>query len=564
MINTLRSLHLAWIAILVLLLLGCRQQTADHVRILATSDTHGMFYPMNYATLETNKGSLAQVATVVNERRDANTLLVEVGDVTQGNAVEQFQKGEHCPMVVAMNAIGYDLWVAGNHEFNFGMDYLHHLIDDCHATLLSGNVYSPEGKQLGQDYVIRNMDGVKVGIIGMVTPNIVNWDKVNLEGWTVTNPVEETVRLAKQLRSKVDILIAAEHMGMDNEYGVPGSGARDLAMSCPELDLIIAAHAHVSHIDSIVNGVLIVANRGNCQTMVQVDFVKVNPETVAAPLLSRNGQWQIVPELIFPGDYAPDSALVEQLMPYHTRAMDDARLVIGEVVGADLIGESAHPGVMDAFLQDHPWPDLIAAAMKYYSGADVVASFIVPTSATITQGDITKADCSVIYKYSNTMYLMRATGRQLRKYMEWSAGYFQTYQPGQPLRFNDRFASYNFDMFTGVDYVIDVTKPVGQRIQNLVWSQTKIPVADTDTFTLAVSNYRANTHLRHEGVILSDEDGMPEVLEVDMCGQIGNVRDLIARYIQDVLGGKLTPECDNNWHLVGLPADFIVQPTSHR
>lgn len=556
-----------FLLVLVSVLMGCSTEQTERVRILATSDTHGVFYPMNYATLEPNKGSLAQVGTIVNERRDANTLLIEVGDVIQGNSIEQFQKGDECPMIVAMNAIGYDLWVTGNHEYNFGTDYLYKIIGDCKATLLTGNVYSPNGKQLGKDYEIRNVGGVKVGVIGMVTPNIVNWDKVNLEGWTVTNPVEETAQLVKKLRSKVDILIAAEHMGMDNEYGISGSGARDLAMACPELDLIIAAHAHVSYIDSLVNGVPIVANKGNCLTMVQVDFVKHNAENADSDepqLLTKDGQWRIVPELIITGEYAPDSALTALLQPYHDQAMTDAQQVIGRVVGGNLIGKSSHPGVMDAFLTDHPWPDLIAAAMKHYSGADVVASFIVPTSATITEGEITKADCSVIYKYSNTMYLMRITGKQLKKYMEWSAGYFQTYQPGQPLRFNEQFASYNFDMFTGIDYVIDVTKPVGERVHDLVWSDTKVPVVDTDTFTIAVSNYRANTQLRHEGVILSAEDGMPEVVEIDMCGNIGNVRDLIALYIQDVLKGEVKPVCDHNWHIVGLPTQYEVEPTSRR
>lgn len=521
----------------------------DHIRILATSDTHGMYYPYNYALMAENPTSLCNVASVVKERRDKCTFVVEAGDVIQDNSSELFLEDAVHPMIAAMNEIGYDIWITGNHEYNYGMETLQRIIPQCKAQFLCGNVYSPEGKQLGKDYVILKKKGVRVGFIGMVTPNIVNWDKVNLEGWTVTNPVEETVELVKELRPKVDILIAVEHMGLDNEYDTPGSGARELAMACPELDLIVSAHFHQSFADTIVNGVRIVQNRNHCQTMVQVDFER-----------TAEG-WKSQGEVIDVAQYQPDSACLAVCDPYHERAMVNAEMPIGKVEGADLIAPDRQPGVCNAFLGDHPWPDLIAAAMKHYTEADIAVSFVVPTPATITDGQtIRRCDGAVIYKFANTLYKLQMTGRQLKTYMEWTADWYDTYQAGQPLRFNKRFAAFNYDMFTGVDYEINVSKPAGQRIEKLVWSETKLPVADTDTFTIAVSNYRAGTQLLNPGVVYKEGEDLPVLLETDVRSDIGNVRSIICHYIEHELGGVITPKCDNNWKLTGLPKDFTVEP----
>lgn len=540
--------HFSIIALAALMLTACGPKT-DHIRILATSDTHGMFYPYSYALLQENPTSMCNVASIVKERKDDCTLLVEAGDIIQDNSSELFLEDDVHPMIAAMNQIGYDVWITGNHEYNYGFKVLNKIIPQCKAKFLAGNVYSPEGKQLGNDYVIIKKKGVKIGFIGMVTPNIVNWDKLHLQGWTVTNPVEETAELVKELRPKVDLLIAVEHMGLENEYNTPGSGARELAMTCPELDLIVSAHFHQGFTDTIVNGVRIVQNQGQCRTMTQVDFKK-----------TANG-WETTGELINVADYAPDSACMAVLQPYHERALAEATKVIGRVEGGDLIPADRFPGVCNAYLGDHPWPDLVAEAMKHYADADIAVAFAVPTKATILDGqEVTKADGAVIYKFANTLYKLRMTGKQLKTYMEWTAGYYQTYKPGQPLRFNRDFASFNFDMFTGVDYEINVSKPAGQRIENLCWSETKVPVEDTDTFTIAISNYRAGTQMLNPGVVFPEGEDLPVILETDIRSDIGNVRAIICHYIEHELKGVITPRCNHNWRLTGLPADFTVEP----
>ncbi len=196
-----------WLIINLVVLLsgivfGCAQkhtiQTTEketetkNIRILASSDLHGKFYSYDYVQNEESiSGSLVQLASAVKEKRTEDTLLIDCGDTIQDNAAEIFLDEDIHPMILGMNEIGYDVWVPGNHEFNYGMDTLHKIIEQQNATVLSGNVYEEDGSALSNGYTIIEKDGVKIGVIGMVTPNIKHWDSDNLKDCTVTDPVEE-------------------------------------------------------------------------------------------------------------------------------------------------------------------------------------------------------------------------------------------------------------------------------------------------------------------------------------------------------------------------------------
>ena len=171
------------------------------LQILATSDTHGKFDPWDYAAnKEDASGSVAQQATAIREARTKTTLVVDAGDTIQANSAELFLNDEIHPMIAAQNAIGYDVYVTGNHEYNYGMATLEKVLSQQKAKVLTGNVYSPEGKPLADGYTIIHKGGVKIGVIGMVTPNITRWDAKNLEGWTVTNPVDRAGRSSTRSR----------------------------------------------------------------------------------------------------------------------------------------------------------------------------------------------------------------------------------------------------------------------------------------------------------------------------------------------------------------------------
>lgn len=521
------------------------KETMD-LQILATSDLHGKFDPWDYALNEESKsGSMAQIATAVKELRTENTLLVDAGDTIQDNSADLFFDEEIHPMVLAMNEMKYDVWVTGNHEYNFGGDVLKKIISQQKAAVLTGNVKDAEGNPLADGYTIIEKNGVKIGVIGMVTPNITRWDSANLEGWTVTDPVEETKKIISEIKDQTDVLIAVMHMGMNNEYEVKNSGATDLANACPELDLIVASHEHQLIPGEEVNGVLVVMNKNSAATLAEVHLILEKQE---------DGSWDVVDrtsESLDMSKYAPDEELMAKLAPYDERAREDAAVVIGRLEGGDLAPENEIAEIPTAQIQDTALIDLINEVQMYYTDADVSAAALFNMNANLKVGDIRKCDTALVYKYANTLYKLEMTGAQLKQYMEWTASYYNTWKPKDlTISFNPDMRAYQYDMFAGVNYEINIANEPGSRIQNLTWPDGT-PVKDEDVFTIAVNNYRASSQLLTAGEVYKEGDALPKLLEIDVRGEVGGVRELIGLYINEVKGGFLTPSLDNNWKIVG-------------
>lgn len=521
------------------------KETMD-LQILATSDLHGKFDPWDYALNEESKsGSMAQVASAVKELRTDKTILVDAGDTIQDNSADLFFDEEIHPMSLAMNEIGYDVWVTGNHEYNFGGDVLKKVISQQKAKVLTGNVKDPEGRPLADSYTIIEKGGAKIGIIGMVTPNITRWDSANLEGWTVTDPVEETRAIIDEIKDQTDVLIAVMHMGMNNEYEVKNSGAEDLANACPELDLIVASHEHRLIEGEEVNGVLVVMNKNSAATMAKVDLTLEKQE---------DGSWEVAErtsESLDMSAYEPDKELMEKLAPYDERAKEDAAVVIGKLEGGSLAPENEIAEIPTAQIQDTALIDLINEVQMYYTGADVSAAALFNMNANLKEGEIRKCDTALVYKYANTLYKLEMTGAQLKKNMEWTASYYNTWKPGDlTISFNPEIRAYQYDMFAGVNYDINVANEPGSRIENLTWPDGT-PVKDEDVFIIAVNNYRASSQLLSPGEVFDEGEELPKLLEIDVRGDVGGVRELIGLYINEVKGGVITPVVDNNWKIVG-------------
>ena len=294
---------------------GIKDLWSMDLQILATSDTHGKFDPWDYAANKADaSGSVAQQATAIKENRTKTTLVVDAGDTIQANSAELFLNDDVHPMIAAQNAIGYDVYVTGNHEYNYGMATLEKVLSQQKAKVLTGNVYSPEGKPLADGYTIIKKGGVKIGVIGMVTPNITRWDAKNLEGWTVTNPVDESRKIIDKIKNDVDVIIGVMHMDVDNEYGVYGSGVTDLANACPEFDVIVGGHGHRSIPNMMINNVLVVENKNAGATLSEIHVY-----------LERqlDGKWKVVnrtSENLQIKEYEPDPELTALLAPYDTRA----------------------------------------------------------------------------------------------------------------------------------------------------------------------------------------------------------------------------------------------------
>jgi 2',3'-cyclic-nucleotide 2'-phosphodiesterase / 3'-nucleotidase / 5'-nucleotidase len=526
------------------------------IQVLATSDLHGRFMPWEYATdTENLNGSLAQIATIVKKTREANpnTILVDNGDTIQDNSSQLFLNDEIHPMILAMNEIGYDTYTLGNHEFNYGIPALEKVIAPSKAKILAGNLYRPDGTRFAAPYTIIEKAGVKVGIIGMTNPNITKWDAANLVGYTVTSPIEETKKAIQELQGQVDVMIGVIHVGPTEEYG-NDDGADVIAQACPELAAIVAGHAHTKVIETRVNNVVITEPNRYGDNVAQISLTLTkNPE---GKYTLANRATDIKASLIpVNSSVIPDPDLVAKLQPYDDRAKADARTVIGELRSQDLVPEDEVKGIPSSQIEDTPMIDLINEVQMYYSGANVSAAAAFSTTANILKGPITKAGVSQIYKYDNTLYLLEVTGKQLKQYMEWSASYYNTFKEGDlTLSFNEKIRGYNYDMFSGVKYQVDISKEPGSRIFNLT-RMDGTPISDSDILKLAVNNYRANSQLLLTGPVFKAGEALPKLLEKDIEGRLGGVRELIGKYIQEVKGGVIHPDLDNNWNIIGYNWD---------
>ena len=474
-----------------------------------------------------------------------NVLVVDAGDTIQANSAELFLNDDLHPMVAAMNAIGYDIWTTGNHEYNYGMDVLKKVMGQQKAKVLTGNVYAPDGTPLADGYTIIKKGTVKIGVIGMVTPNIIRWDAKNLEGWKVTNPVDESRKIIDKIKDQVDVLIGVMHMDTENEYGVYGSGVTDLANACPEFDVIVGGHGHRSIPNMMINNVLVVENKNAGATLSEIHVY-----------LERqlDGKWKVVnrtSENLQIKEYEPDPELTALLASYDTRAKEDAVTPIGELKGGDLAPENEIDCLPQAMVQDTALLDFINEVQLYYTGAQVSATALTSMTSQMRAGTIRKCDMASIYTYQNTLYKLQMTGEQLRRFMEWSAAFFKTWKPDEvTIAFDPSVRYYLYDAFEGVNYELDVSKEPGHRIKNLKWPNGKA-VKDTDTFVVAVNNYRATTQLLTAADIFLPGEDLPKLLEIDVRGDVGGIRELLGEYIRTVKGGTIEPHVNNNWKIVG-------------
>ncbi|WMJ79170.1 5'-nucleotidase C-terminal domain-containing protein [Clostridium sp. MB40-C1] len=525
------------------------------LQILATSDTHGKFMPYDYATNSEDKtGSLAQISTLIKSLKNANsnTLLLDAGDIIQGNSQNLFLNNKN-PMITAMNYMGYDTITLGNHEFNYGIPTLEKIMSQAKATVLCGNVYKKDGTLLGQPYKIIEKSGIKIGIIGMTNPNITKWDGPNLKDYKVTSPIEETKKIIAKIKDKVDLMVAVNHTSHGKEYQDSDS-AENLAKACPELTAIIGAHEHKAVDGKLLNNVLFVENQSGANTLSKIDIKLVKKD---GKYTIENKSKDITSQILYMKDpktkkinYEPDNDLVNVLKPYHDVAVKDANTIIGELKDADLVGPEKIKGIPTAQVENTAMIDLINKVQMHYSGADVAAAAAFRSDANMKKGPIKSSDASLIYKYDNTLYLLQVTGKQLKEYMEWSATFYNTYKSGDlTVSFNENIRGYNYDMFSGVKYDIDISKDPGNRIVHLR-KMDNTPIKDNDVLKLAVNNYRYNSQLSKTESGIFKDGNLPKLLEKDVHNGTP-IRELIKDYIKNVKKGIITADLDSNWKVIG-------------
>lgn len=536
-------------------------ETPTKITLLGTSDIHGRFMPWDYALDGPNpNGSMTQLFTMIKEIRkeNPNTVLLDAGDSIQDNSAELFNDQPQSPVMVAMNEMNYDAWAFGNHEFNFGLDVLDKVSSQYKGAVLAGNIYKENGERFLPAYTIIERGGVKIGVIGMNTPMITDFEKGtdHLDGLVIKNPVEETKKAVKELEGKVDVMIGLMHMGIENENGIPGTGVADIANAVPELTAIFAGHMHKLVKKEEINGVLITEpdKYGTHLSRIDLTFEKkdgklvlTDKEATAVPVKGADGTPAV-----------SDAALETKLKPFHEFARADANIVVAELKGMNLVSKNEIEGIPTVQIQETPLSDFFHEVMLYYSKADVVAHQIDNDKAKLDVGPIKKKDIAYNYQYAGgeiTVY--KVTGKDLKDYMEWAVGYFNSTRPGDvtvsfdPKRRASKYSTNDF--FGGVKYEIDLTKPYGSRITNLR-KLDETPIKAGDTLKLGMNSYRMEA-LQAKGGALEGRkfEQLWSSKDNSAFGETGGtIRNRAIAYLKEVKKGVYEPKVQNNWKITGV------------
>lgn len=476
----------------------------------------------------------------------------------QDNSAELFNDQPESPMMVAMNAMNYDAWVMGNHEFNFGLDVLQKISSQFKGQPLVGNIFKENGDRYMPAYTIIERSGVKIGIVGMNTPMITDFEKStdHLDGLIVKDPVEETKKAIAELDGKVDAIVGLMHMGLENENGKPGTGVKDIANANPELTAIFAGHMHTLVESETVNGVLISEPNkyGSHISRIDLTFNKQGDKMVlqskqaaALPVKKANGEIEI-----------SDTNLEKILQPFHEFARADANTVIGQLKGTNLVPPNEIAGIPAVQIQETPLSDFFSEVMLHYSKADVVAHQIDNDKAKLDVGPIKKKDIAYNYQYAlGEITNYEVTGKDLKDYMEWAVGYFNSTRPGDvTISFNEKRRSSKYstnDFFGGVTYEVDLTQPYGSRITNLKYRNDTSVEAD-DKLTLGMNAYRMEALIAKGGALEGRKfTQLWSSKDATVFGEVGGtIRNLAITYLKEVKNGVYTPTIHNNWKITGV------------
>lgn len=526
-----------------------------NITILGTSDLHGTFVPWDYSTdTENLAGSLSQIATQVHKVRaqQPNVILVDAGDTIQGNFVETFKNDKTSPMILGFNALDYDVWVMGNHEFDFGLKALATPLSQFKGTALAGNIFWDSGKPYLPAYKIVERQGVKIGIIGMDTPMTAEFAKGTdrIDGLTFTDPVQAVKTVIQQIHGQVDAIVLVAHMGIDNENQRPGTGVGDIARANPELAAIVAGHMHVKVDKEVINGVIVTEpdKYGRALSRIDLQFEQQNGKYV---LINKDSYTYPIKGI------TSDKKLEEIYQPFHTILRANANRPIAQLTGQDLVPPDAVKGIPQVHIQDTGISALYQEAARHYAPkAQVIALQIDNDRPKLNVGTITAKDIAFNYQYAGgeiTVYPL--TGKELKKYMEWSADYFNQQHDGDvtysfnPQRRASKYSTNDF--FDGVTYTIDLRKPVGQRITELKLNDGT-PVTDSTPIQLGMNSYRMG-HLTQKGGVL---EGMQFPVLSDTKAEFGEeagtIRNLTIRYLTEVKKGEYQGKTMQRWKLVGL------------
>ena len=523
--------------------------STEKLVILATTDLHGNVWGFSYENdKDTTNTGMARIASYVEEvrKQEPYVVLVDNGDTIQGNIMTDDlynkREGEH-PVMRAMNLLGYDSMTLGNHEFNFGENLIKRIQTLANFPILSANLARVDGTMAAVPYTIIERGGLKIGIIGLTNPNAPRWDGEKTDPFLYAPVGPAARRVVDIIKDKTDIIIVVSHVGLYPEYDEEGGsdGANSILSLCPEIDVLIVGHDH-NAIKEFEGTTVIGGARNLGREVIRID-------------LTLDKQKQVIDrkiELVDMANYQPSDLIRKNafIAEAHKATRD---FISGGAPTADgkssggIFGKAAvdfQPkneiaGIPEGKLRDTAVMDLINDVQLLNSGADVSAAALFADTSDIKAGDINYGTIFGIYKYDNTLYRVKVTGKELKSYMEWSAACYNQWVEGDvSISFNPEKPGYLYDMFSGVDYEIDLSKPVGQRIRNVRFKGKLL--SDEQELTLAVNNYRYSSALKAQKLVAGTKEWESP----------NSIRDMLVEYIKSK--GVIQPKVDNNWKIVGV------------
>jgi 2',3'-cyclic-nucleotide 2'-phosphodiesterase/3'-nucleotidase len=464
--------------------------------ILHTSDLHGSVLPFDdYGNRPSKIGSLAQVATIVHDIRtstDHPVLLLDSGDTLQGTPLEQFTHvrwSEASPTIEAMNLIGYQAMAVGNHEFNFGLEVLRRAEEQAAFPFLSANsVRAGSTEPAFQPFAIFEAGPIKVGVLGLITPNIPGWEIPENYAGLDFQPMDEAARIwVPRLRQDegCDLVVVIAHTGFE---GVPDTGELNgteyenfilRLTKVPGIDVLLTGHTHDDIPPHLVNGVYVSQPDARARMVTRID-IELEHGEAGWKIIERDGK------NLASRDAEPDADIERTFTLVHQRVQAALDGPVGEVTGEVRVDRCR--------LEDCAAVDLIHAVQLEAAGAQLsIAGILNAFAPPLAEGPVNWRWIHSFYSYTNTLVAVRLTGAEVRDVLEHAANFYDGMEcsedGGCTVLTDSTIPLYNVDSMAGLHYRIDPTQPEGSRIRDLRYQG--LPLDLQATFTVACNSYRA-------------------------------------------------------------------------
>ena len=551
---------------------GMAKKTVS-LRIIETSDVHGAFFPYDFINRKPKVGTLARVSSYVNKLRQTygdNLILLDNGDILQGQPTCYFYNfintNDTNIAAEVVNYMKYDAQVFGNHDVETGHDVYDKWIKELNCPTLGANVINTEtGKPYVTPYIILHRQGVKIAILGLLTPAIPNWLTEDLwKGMRFDNMVKSAKYWMEHLQKveKPDVIIGLFHSGKEggittDEYEEDASIR--VAKEVPGFDLVFYGHDHTRNNDIVTNDIgkeVVCLDPSN--NAVFVSDASIELTLKGKKVVDKHITGNLVNVI--------DEPIDEDYMSHFQPHIDKINSFVNKKIGEAKQSISTQ----DAYFGSSAFSDLILNLQLKITGADIAFNAPLSMNAVIQKGDILMSDMFNLYRYENQLYVMRLTGEEIRKHLEMSYDLWvntmkspddhllllteRTRDDQQRLGFKNFL--FNFDSAAGIDYEVDVTKPDGEKVHILQMTNGE-PFDENKWYKVAINSYRANGG----GELLTLGAGIPQdqLKSRVIWRSEKDQRYYLMKEIEKA--GVIDPQPNNNWKFV--PDDW-VKPAAER